>query len=218
MQQASRTDGASSEHAALLRRLRSARVSERVASAMMLVPRDRFVPEGMRRYAWEDASLPIGNGQTISQPSLVGRMIDLLHTGPKHRVLDVGTGSGYQAAILSLLVAEVVGVERVHELRVAASALLAELGYENVRVFDAGDELGWPELAPYDAIIVGAAAPDVPDLLVRQLKIGGRLVIPIGSRDQQDVVVIERTGTGTRRETHEPVRFVPLIGEGAWKN
>lgn len=201
----------------LLRTLRLAGVSERVTSAMMRVQRDLFVPPGLIRYAWIDESLPIGNGQTISQPSLVGRMIDQMKTQSNHRVLDIGTGSGYQAAILSLLVETVVSVERIPSLCAKASALVHELGYRNVQVFDAGDELGWPELAPYDGIIVGAAAPEIPDSLIEQIKMGGRLVIPVGSRDEQEVFVIERTETGKKIERHEPVRFVPLIGSGAWK-
>ncbi len=201
----------------MLKKLRQAQVSERVIDAMMEVPRERFVPPGLGSYAWLDESLPIGNGQTISQPSLVGRMIDQLRSEPDHRVLDVGTGSGYQAAILSLLVAEVVSVERVQALCIAAKERLDELGYRNISVFDAGDELGYPELAPYDGIIVGAAAPEVPDSLVHQLKVGGRLVVPVGSREEQQVILVERTRFGAREELHEPVRFVPLIGEGAWK-
>lgn len=144
-------------------------------------------------------------------------MIDLLKTQPHHSVLDVGTGSGYQAAILSLLAETVISTERIPALCDEAAALLQELGYRNVHVFDAGNELGWPELAPYDGIIVGAAAPQIPESLVEQLKIGGRLVIPVGTRDEQEVIVIERTDSGIKKELHEPVRFVPLIGRGAWK-
>lgn len=203
--------------AGLLRRLRLGGVSERVTSALMRVQRDLFVPPGLNRYAWIDESLPIGNGQTISQPSLVGRMIDQLKTQSNHRILDIGTGSGYQAAILSLLVKTVVSVERIPSLSAKATALLHELGYRNVQVFGAGDELGCLELAPYDGIIVGAAAPEIPDSLIEQLEVGGRLVIPVGSRDEQEVFVIERTETGTKKERHESVRFVPLIGAGAWK-
>lgn len=204
------------ERSQLLSRLKQAGVSDRVATAMMQVPRERFVPPEMRRHAWVDESLPIGRGQTISQPSLVGRMIDRLRTHESHRVLDIGTGSGYQAAILSLLVREVISVERVDELRTRAAALLHELGHDNVKVMAAGEELGCPELAPYDGIIVGAAAPEVPDSLVNQLKIGGRLVIPVGSHDAQELVLVERTKTGTREKRDEYVRFVPLIGKDAW--
>ncbi len=200
----------------LLRHLRMAGVSERVVHTMKQVQRDRFVPPEFKKYAWNDESLPIGNGQTISQPSLVGRMIDQLNPQPKHHILDVGTGSGYQASILSLLVESVVSVERIPALCASAANLLDELGYRNVDVFDAGDQFGWPERAPYDGIIVGAAAPNVPETLVEQLKVGGRLVIPVGNRDEQRVMVTERTEFGAKEKRLEPVRFVPLIGPGAW--
>jgi len=204
------------ERARLAGKLRAAGVSERVAEAMMQVPRDQFVPAGMQRYAWIDESLPIGAGQTISQPSLVGRMIDYVRPEPEHTVLDVGTGSGYQAAILSLLARKVVGVERISDLCRDARSRMTELGYANVCIFQAGDDLGWPELAPYDGIIVGAAAPDVPETLVEQLKIGGRLVIPVGGQREQRVISVQKTASGTDVKHHEYVRFVPLIGEGAW--
>ncbi len=202
--------------AMLLRTLRLSGVSDRVSAALMRVPRDQFVPTQYRRYAWSDESLPIGEGQTISQPSLVGRMIDYLQTKPEHRVLDIGTGSGYQAAILSLLVRNVVSVERVRQLRNEAEARLHTLGYANIEVHLAGHELGWPELAPYDGIIVGAASPEVPESLVNQLTVGGRLVIPVGDRNDQEIVVVERTRTGRQESRTDYVRFVPLIGEGAW--
>lgn len=143
-------------------------------------------------------------------------MIDLLRTRPGHRVLDVGTGSGYQAAVLSHLVQQVISVERIPELCRKATALLKNLGCANVEVFDVEEELGWPDLAPYDAIIVGAAAPGVPSSLVQQLTVGGRLVIPVGNRDEQQIIVVERTASGSTQERHDPVRFVPLIGKGAW--
>ena len=216
MQAHTSSESRDAERSQLLSRLKKAGVSERVTTAMMQVPRDRFVPAELRRHAWTDESLPIGRGQTISQPSLVGRMIDRLKTQKTHRILDIGTGSGYQAAILSLLVTEVVGVERVDELRTRAAALLNELGYDNVKVMAAGEQLGYPELAPYDGIIVGAAAPEVPDSLVKQLKIGGRLVIPVGTRDAQELLIVERTKKGTREKRDEYVRFVPLIGKDAW--
>lgn len=202
--------------ARLLSRLQSDGVSERVISAMMMVDREKFVPPALRQYAWSDESLPIGDGQTISQPSLVARMIDELRVQPDQKVLDVGTGSGYQAAILSLLAMEVVSVERIPALCLAASRTLHGLGYSNVKVFDAGDDLGWPCLAPYDGIVVGAASPQVAEALIEQLAIGGRLVIPVGNRELQDLTLVERTGQGAITKKLEPVRFVPLIGEGAW--
>jgi protein-L-isoaspartate(D-aspartate) O-methyltransferase len=184
---------------------------------MMQVPREEFIPETDRAWAYDDTSLPIGYSQTISQPSLVGRMIDLARTAPEHTVLDIGTGSGYQAAILSLLVKKVVGVERVPELAEEASARLAKLGYTNVEVHEAGDELGWREGGPYDSIIVGAASPEVPQALTDQLKVGSRLVIPVGSMYQQHVLVVVKTPSGVETERREPVRFVPLVGKGAWE-
>lgn len=218
LKQSAQNIGSDEPRYRLLRRLRQSGVSESVIAVMMEVPRDRFVPVALRRYAWIDESLPIGKGQTISQPSLVGHMIDQLKTQPHHHVLDIGTGSGYQTAILAKLVESVVGVERIPSLCIAASALLQELGCRNVQVFDADDELGWPDLAPYDGIIVGAAAPKIPGSLVQQLKVGGRLIIPVGNRHEQQVIAVERTETGTERELLEPVRFVPLIGEEAWQD
>ena len=200
----------------LRERLEASGVSDRVTSAVLEVPRDQFVPEQMSRYAWHDGSLPIGAGQTISQPSLVGRMIDLLRTEPEHKILDVGTGSGYQAAILSLLVSHVVTVERIPSLCESAMHRLESLGYKNVSVHLVGEELGWPESAPYDGIIVGAASPVVPTALVNQLRIGGRLIVPVGTRDEQRVISVLRTPDGSEEIDLEPVRFVPLIGEGAW--
>jgi protein-L-isoaspartate(D-aspartate) O-methyltransferase len=143
-------------------------------------------------------------------------MIDALKTRPDQTVLDVGTGSAYQAAILSKLVRRVVSVERVPELLESASKVLTELGFTNVEVHLAGDELGWPGDAPYDGIIVGAAAPRVPSALVEQLKIGCRLVIPVGGPETQNITVVERTKTGHHQSVMEAVKFVPLVGKGAW--
>lgn len=202
----------------LLSRLNSAGVSKPVARAIMRVPRDQFVPLAVRRWAWLDESLPIGDCQTISQPSLVGRMIDQLVTEPEDTVLDVGTGSGYQAAVLSLLVRRVISVERIERLKETAAKQLDALGYRNVEVYLAGDELGWPAESPYDGIIVGAASPDIPEPLVQQLKVGARLVIPVGDRNEQQIVVAQRTRTGTRTRRLDYVRFVPLIGRNAWES
>lgn len=198
-------------------RLKFTGVSELVAGAIMRVPRHRFVPPGLSRWAWLDESLPIGDGQTISQPSLVGRMIDQLEPEPGDTILDVGTGSGYQAAVLSLLVRRVVSVERIKTLKDAAARQLEDLGYRNVEVLAAGDELGWPAGSPYDGIIVGAASPVIPEQLVQQLNVGARLVIPVGERDEQQLFVVERTRTGTSAKRLDYVRFVPLIGQGAWE-
>lgn len=200
----------------LLNRLRDAGISDRVCGALIAVPRHRFVPAELAARAWEDTSLPIGSGQTISQPSLVARMLEQLQTRPEDTVLDIGTGSGYQAAVLANLVRRVVGVERMPELRRQASERLKELGYSNVQVFDAGETLGKPDMAPFDGIIVGAASPSVPKTLADQLAVGGRLVIPVGRAEQQTVRLVERTETGFKETKLDPVVFVPLIGEGAW--
>ena len=198
-------------------RLLAEGVSEAVTAAVMKVPREEFVSPEDRQWAYEDASMAIGSGQTISQPSLVGRMIDALRISPEHTVLDVGTGSGYQAAALSLLARRVVSVERVPELAESARQRLARLGFSNIEVHAVGDELGWPAGAPYDGIIVGAAAPEVPQSLVEQLKVDGRLVIPVGAREHQEVLLAHRTEDGYEIKRLEPVRFVPLIGKGAWE-
>lgn len=199
-------------------RLLSAGVSDRVINAIMQVPRDQFVPFALRLWAWTDESLPIGDGQTISQPSLVGRMIDRLGPEPEDTVLDVGTGSGYQAAILSLLVRRVISVERIGRLRDTAENQLETLGYRNVEVHPAGEALGWADRAPYDGIIVGAASPEVPKSLIQQLKVGARLVIPVGDRNEQQIIVAQRTRSGAKLRWFDYVRFVPLIGRDAWES
>jgi protein-L-isoaspartate(D-aspartate) O-methyltransferase len=188
----------------------------RVLAAMASVPRERFLPEDLRPYAYENRPLPIGHGQTISQPLIVAMMSEALHLTGEEKVLEVGTGSGYQAAILAELAAEVVTVERVAELAQGAAALLAELGYDNVRVHVAGDTLGWPDAAPYDGIIVTAGAPQVPHSLLEQLAPGGRLVIPVGARDVQELLAVAKTSRGLTSRRLGPCRFVPLVGSGAW--
>jgi protein-L-isoaspartate(D-aspartate) O-methyltransferase len=188
----------------------------RVLEAMASVPRERFLPEDLRSYAYENRPLPIGHGQTISQPLIVAMMTEALHLTGEEKVLEVGTGSGYQAAILAELAAEVVSVERIAELAEAAAAVLAELGYHNVRVHVAGETLGWPDDAPYEGIIVTAGAPAVPPSLLDQLTPGGRLVIPVGARDVQELLVVAKTGHGVTSRRLGPCRFVPLVGSGAW--
>ena len=188
----------------------------RVIEAMARVRREDFVPPSSKHLAYEDIPLPIGLGQTISQPYIVAIMTQALELTPKARVLEVGTGSGYQAAILSLLAGRVITVERQRALAEAARDLLARLGHLNVEVRDALDGLGWPEDAPFDAIIVAAGAPGIPQALLDQLADKGRLVIPVGSRYNQDLLLVIKAGGHIRTQSQGPCRFVPLIGEGGW--
>jgi protein-L-isoaspartate(D-aspartate) O-methyltransferase len=196
----------------LVRSLRTEIHDERVLAAFGQVPRERFVPEELRRFAYEDRPLPIGRGQTISQPLIVAMMTQALQLQGDEKVLEVGTGSGYQAALLSLLAREVVTVERIRSLTESAARVLAELGYRNVRVHQAGETLGWPEEAPYDAIVVTAGAPNVPSSLVDQLAMGGRLVVPVGGRRLQELVRATKSDRGLTLEKLGECRFVPLIG------
>ncbi|HEX5828598.1 MAG TPA: protein-L-isoaspartate(D-aspartate) O-methyltransferase [Candidatus Limnocylindrales bacterium] len=191
---------------------------ERVLAAMEAVPREAFVPAEERRAAYLDGPLPIGAGQTISQPYIVARMTELLRVGPGDRVLDIGTGSGYQAAVLAELGCAVTSVEREASLAAGARRRLEALGYTDrvdVRVGDG--TLGVPEGAPWDGIVVAAAAPSVPDPLREQLGEGRRLVVPVGPRDHQQLIVVERHGTEWREWSDGPCVFVPLIGEAGWE-
>jgi len=188
----------------------------RVLAAMGSVPRERFLPEDLRPYAYDNRPLPIGHGQTISQPLIVAMMSEALQLTGDERVLEVGTGSGYQAAILAELAAEVVTVERIADLAESAAALLAELGCHNARVHAAGETLGWPDDAPYEGIIVTAGAPEVPRAMLEQLAPGGRLVIPVGARDVQELLLVTNTRHGLTSRRLGPCRFVPLVGSGAW--
>jgi len=182
-------------------------------AAMSKVPRDEFVPDGLKAAAFDDGPLPIGHGQTISQPYIVALMSDLLMLQPDQRVLEIGTGSGYQAAVLSLLCQTVYSVEVVPVLADAAARRLAGMGYSNVHLRQGNGYEGWPEHAPYDGIIVTAAAPYVPDALVNQLKPAARLVIPVGlPHGRQELMVVTRDGEGrTRTENILGVVFVPLV-------
>jgi protein-L-isoaspartate(D-aspartate) O-methyltransferase len=189
---------------------------ERVLAAIGAVPREEFVPPEHRANAYRNAPLPIGAGQTISQPLVVGLMTQALALTGAERVLEVGTGSGYQAAVLSRLAAHIVSVERVPELAERARAVLSRLGCDNVEIHVSNGTLGWLPGAPYDAIIVTAGAPEVPEALVAQLADGGRLVIPVGDRTSQELVLVTRRGTATRVQRLGPVRFVPLVGEEGW--
>jgi protein-L-isoaspartate(D-aspartate) O-methyltransferase len=188
----------------------------RVLDVMASVPREMFLPEDLRRFAYENRPLPIGYGQTISQPQIVAIMTEALMLTGDESVLEIGTGSGYQAAVLSALARRVVTVERVRPLAENAERALRTLGYDNVEVHVANNRLGWPEDAPYDAIIVTAASPEVPMDLLSQLADGGRIVIPVGSRNTQELVRIVKTAQGARRHNLGACRFVPLLGPSAW--
>lgn len=206
----------------LFRLAREAMVSEQIAArgvrdsrvlaAMRKVPRHELVPEAMRSSAYENRPLPIGYDQTISQPYVVGFMTEQLRVGPDARVLEVGTGSGYQAAVLSELVREVYSIEIVEPLARSAAQALLRLGYRNVFLRHGDGYQGWPEHAPFDGIIVTAAPPEVPEPLKQQLAIGGRMVIPVGEAIQE-LRVITRTERGFDEETVLPVRFVPMTGQ-----
>ena len=202
----------------LVAQLRHEVKDERVLEAIAKVRRELFVPEAHRHLAYEDMALPIEEGQTISQPLIVAMMLSSLELKPTDKALEVGTGSGYQAALLSLLAQDVVSTERVPALAELARRRLAEMGYSNVKVVQAGEALGCPEEGPYDAIVVAAGGPYLPLSLIGQLKEGGRLVIPVGSRLEQQLMKIVKTKDGYYVQTLGPCRFVPLIGAGAWND
>lgn len=190
---------------------------ERIIQAMIEVPRHRFVDQGQQVYAYDDRPLPIGYGQTISQPYIVAFMIEALIPAPSHRVLEIGTGSGYAAAVLSRVVAEVYTIETVKPLFETAKKRLKELEYTNVHLLCGDGTKGWPEAAPFDGILVSAGAPLVPKSLVHQLAPGGRLVIPVGGRINQSLLRITRAADGELiQEELAMVRFVPLVGEEGW--
>jgi len=188
-----------------------------VLAAMAAVPREEFVPEEFRQRAYEDAPLPIGEGQTISQPYIVAAMTVALRLTGKERVLEIGTGCGYQAAILSHLAKIVFTIESRSDLASSAAARLERLGHETVHVHCGDGTLGLPELAPFDAILVAAAAPSVPEPLRVQLAEGGRLILPVGDTENQELLCIERHGNSFETRTLEACRFVPLIGYHGWK-
>jgi len=189
----------------------------RVVDAMRRVPREAFVSREQYHAAYDDRPLSIGFGQTISQPFIVALMVQALELRGDEKVLELGTGSGYEAAILAELAQKVVTVECIPELAESAKQVLDKLGYSNIEVHIAGRTLGWPEGAPYDAIIVSAGAPTVPQVLLEQLTWNGRLVIPVGSRWQQELLRVTKLRKGDNIENLGGCYFVPLIGEGAWE-
>ena len=203
--------------AGLVKQLSAEIRDKRVLSAMALVPRERFVPSDEQHLAYEDMPLPIGLEQTISQPLIIALMTEALELTGSEKVLELGTGSGYQAAILADLARRVVTIERFPNLAEKARQVLDSLGYANIEIHPAAETLGYPAGAPYDAIMVTAAAPHIPDELLEQLASGGRMVIPVGSRYVQELLKI------TKREKKNVIRnlggcrFVPLVGKGAWE-
>jgi protein-L-isoaspartate(D-aspartate) O-methyltransferase len=200
----------------MLELLRRRMVSERVIQAMASVPREAFVAPEMVERAYDDSALPIGEGQTISQPLVVAIMVDALALKPDDRVLEVGSGSGYAAAVLSRLSRDVIGIERIDGLRVRAEEAIARLGWSNVRFHAAGATLGRIDEAPYDAILVSAGAPHVPRALLDQLSEGGRMIIPVGDARGQELVRARKTECGVSLARMGACAFVPLLGEDAW--
>jgi len=185
---------------------------EKVLRAMRKIPRHYFIPENNRRYAYEDEPVPIGYGQTISQPYIVALMTECLKLKGVEKVLEIGTGSGYQAAILAEIAKEVYTVEILEPLGLSAKKRLNEMGYKNIEVKIGDGYRGWKEHSPFDCIIVTAAPAKIPQTLIDQLKVGGRMIIPVG-RWFQDLVLIEKLNKGIRKKTIAPVRFVPMKGE-----
>jgi protein-L-isoaspartate(D-aspartate) O-methyltransferase len=201
----------------LIETLRSKGIADlAVLRAFDLVPRHLFVPTGVYHRAYDDTAIPIGNGQTISQPSTHARYLELLALTGRERVLEIGTGSGYQTALLSHLASQVFSVERVPALLDRARTILREADIRNVSLLAGDGTLGWRDYAPYDAILVTAGSPAVPDPLAEQLADGGRMLIPLGGRDQQVLTVITRTGDAFQRRNVAPARFVPLVGRHGW--
>jgi len=195
------------------------RISDvRVLEAMRTIPRHLFVPEALQSRAYGDHALPIAKEQTISQPFIVARMSELLEANERSRVLEIGAGSGYQTAILSRLAAQVYSIERIADLARGAQARIRSLGIYNATVKCFDGTLGWSAHAPYDGILVAAGGPEVPEPLLAQLAIGGRLVIPVGAtRESQALVRVIKTDKGYEREDHGPCAFVPLIGHYGWR-
>jgi len=190
---------------------------ERVLAAMRKVPRHEFLPEAIRGMAYQDSALPLGEAQTMSQPYMVALMSELLELKGAERVLEIGTGSGYQAAVLAELCGKVYTVERIKLLADRARTALDRLGYRTVAIKVYDGTYGWKDMAPFDAIMVTAGAPDVPAPLIEQLKEGGRMVVPVGERYGQVLMKVTRTAQGPVTERNIPCTFVPLIGSHGWK-
>ncbi|MCW4463145.1 protein-L-isoaspartate(D-aspartate) O-methyltransferase [Sphingomonas sp. BT-65] len=185
--------------------------------AMREVPREAFVPEAVREFAYEDSPLPIEAGQTISQPYIVALMIEAARIGPGDRVLEIGLGSGYAAAVMSRIAGHVYTIDRHAELTALARGRMAQLGYDNVEIRTADGTAGWSECAPFDAILVAAGGPELPEPLCRQFAIGGRLVMPVGDIEEQRLMRVTRTAADSfDREDLGAVRFVPLVGAHGW--
>jgi len=200
-------------HARMVERLREQGIRDEVVlDAMLAVPRHRFVDEALAIRAYDDVPLPIGHGQTISQPWVHAKYLELLALTGKERVLEIGTGSGFQTALLTKLAGQVFSIERIPALAEEARAALKACGIEHVIQRVGDGTLGWKEHAPYDAILVGAASPDVPAPLLDQLAIGGQLLVPVGGRDEQVLMRVRRTESGFERTRLDAMRFVPLIG------
>lgn len=188
-----------------------------VLHAFEMTPRHLFVPTGLWHKAYEDAPLPIGSGQTISQPSIHAKYLELLRLTGKEKVLEVGTGTGYQTVLLAHLVAQVFSIERIAPLLDQARQNVQRAEVRNVSLLLGDGTVGWREYAPYDAILVSAASPKVPEPLVQQLADGGKLLIPLGGKEEQDLVMFTRKGSALVRESILPVRFVPLLGTYGWR-
>ena len=188
-----------------------------VLRAFDLTPRHAFVPTGVRHRAYEDAPLPIGSGQTISQPSIHARYLEMLALKGQERVLEVGTGSGYQTVLLSHLVAQVFTIERIPALYTAARENIARAGASNVSMLLGDGTVGWRQYSPYDAILVSAGGPTIPQPLVDQLAEGGRMIVPVGGREEQVLKLVEKRGGEVRISDVAPVRFVPLFGTHGWE-
>ena len=189
-----------------------------VLHAIDATPRHLFVPTGVRHRAYEDSALPIGNGQTISQPSIHARYLELLGLKGNEKVLEIGTGSGYQTALLSKLASQVFSIERIAPLLDKAREVLQQMGANNISFMLGDGTLGWRQFAPFDAILVGAGAPEIPEAYVEQLAEGGKLLIPLGDRDEQMLNLFTKRDGTLEQQDIAPVRFVPLVGKHSWES